>query len=59
MTIGELKDIFDKDPMMIDIVYECIVAEESNPDGFRQALPVILKVIQDMKKAREGKAWQS
>ena len=56
MTVGELRDIFEKDPMMIDIVYECIEAEESNPDGFRQALPVILKVIQDMKKAKENRA---
>lgn len=56
MTVGELRDIFEKDPMMIDIVYECIVAEESNPDGFRQALPIILKVIQDLKKAKENRA---
>ena len=59
MTVRELREIFEKDPMMIDIVHACIEAEESNPSGFRQAVPIILKVIQDMRKAREGKAWQS
>ena len=56
MTVGELREIFEKDPMMIDIVHACIEAEESDPSGFRQAVPIILKVIQDMKKARENKS---
>ena len=57
MTVGELRE--EKDPMMIDIVHACIVAEEADPVGFSQAVPIILKVMQDMRKAREGKAWQS
>lgn len=56
MTVEELRDIFDKKPMMIDIVHACIEAEESDPSRFRQAVPIILKVIQDMKKARENKS---
>ena len=59
MTVGELREIFEKDPMMIDIVHACIVAEEADPVGFSQAVPIILKVMQDMRKAREGKTWQS
>ncbi len=59
MTVGELREIFEKQPIVIDILYECIKAEESNPSEFRQALPIILKVMQDMKKAKEGKTWQS
>lgn len=56
MTVEELRNIFDKEPMMIDIVHACIEAEESDPSKFRQAVPIILKVIQDMKKARENKS---
>lgn len=56
MTVGELREIFEKEPMMIDIVHACIEAEESDPSKFRQAVPIILKVIQDMKKARENKS---
>ena len=59
MTVGELREIFEKDPMMIDVVAACIEAEESDPVGFGQAVPIILKVMQDMRKAREGKTWQS
>ena len=59
MTVGELREIFEKDPMMIDIVAACIEAEESDPVGFGQAVPIILKVMQDMRKARDGKTWQS
>ena len=59
MTVGELREIFEKDHMMIDIVAACIEAEESDPVGFGQAVPIILKVMQDMRKAREGKTWQS
>lgn len=59
MTVGELREIFEKDPMIIDIVAACIEAEESDPVGFGQAVPIILKVMQDMRKAREGKVWQS
>ena len=54
MTVRELREIFEKDPMMIDIVHACIVAEEADPVGFSQAVPIILKVMQDMRKAREG-----
>lgn len=59
MTVGELREIFERDPMMIDVVAACIEAEESDPVGFGQAVPIILKVMQDMRKAREGKTWQS
>ena len=59
MTVGELREIFEKDPMMIDVVAACIEAEESDPVGFGQAVPILLKVMQDMRKTREGKVWQS
>ena len=39
MTVGELREIFEKDPMMIDIVAACIEAEEADPVGLaRQSL---------------------
>lgn len=58
MTIGELRKIFEEKPIMVDIVAEYLEAEKNNPEGLRQATPLILKVIQDMKKAREGESWQ-
>ena len=59
MTIKEIKEALEEQPEMVDLVAACIEAEESDPVGFGQAVPIILKVMQDMRKAREGKTWQS
>ena len=56
MTVGELRKILEEQPIMADIVAECIEAEKNDPSGFKQAVPIIMKVIQDMKKTRGDKS---
>lgn len=50
MTIGELSEILRRQPEMIDLLVAYIEAKERCPEKVTQAMPIILKILQDGKQ---------
>lgn len=53
MTVRELGEILRRQPEIADLLVAYIEAKESNPKEVERAMPIILKIMHDMRKMKE------